>query len=838
MGVRRHRIAVAVLVTSLLFAFSLLENTLNAQDASLAKQPKLELSIKPAALNFHTAKQIEQESFALTASGGIVTGEVGSVSPQPSAFTIVSGAGPFTLTPESPTLMVAVQFEPLKKGAYHGKIEIMSDARDKAVIVALSGAAMAPVPTLPATATATPSATSTATPTVTSTPTPVPPALSISVSPGAITEGQTATFTITANPPTSQDLTVFYTLGGTATVWSDYFTDEEGGGGPEVVVPAGASSATVNLTAFIETPPDIFPSSGLTASATLQGAADYIVSTPSSAMVSISSAPATIPTYPAGGSFMNSPGIWADFEDQGNIGLGSGQLIKELNQTDPATSQTYQADASQQLDAMHRLGVNTISFDLVTASDLNDDFVPPDCNYAPFAGLTWPQPTPTELANLVQFLDLLQSKGMKMWLLLTTNHMEEQPPVNATTWLGAILGAIKNHPALDLILLRGDSRLTSNGQCLIPAEPELQLGPQSLPANYLSWAFKFAMALGIPANKLSTEATVDHYYLDPHSWHPVWVLKTIFDGLNIPVNQRTYGLSFYSHQKCGPNDPTPCVNRAPATWEEQTLQIVFAEIGSNNGARVDAIEMGLQPPPTSTWNTQEAIESMNFVMEKYHLDGAAFFSWYEGTSFDPTTTPDPVEVAGTNYTSFYPVANEIIDAAGFHAPILNGSFETGSPVPDHWTIAGNGSGSQYFLAGESNEPQVPSRGQYDLRLITNGTNSGVTATSDSIAVTPSTNYTTTSNLRFNWSGDPNPSGAPTTRPQVYIAFNYLQSSGAPSAIKAQDIFRYFQENSTGDFQTFPMQYTTPADTASMQIVIGAAQNGLPTAITFDADNLR
>jgi hypothetical protein len=53
------------------------------------------------------------------------------------------------------------------------------------------------------------------------------------------------------------------------------------------------------------------------------------------------------------------------------------------------------------------------------------------------------------------------------------------------------------------------------------------------------------------------------------------------------------------------------------------------------------------------------------------------------------------------------------------------------------------------------------------------------------------------------------------------------------------VFRFFQENSTTNgFATFPMQYTSPSDAASIRIEIGAARNGLPTAITFDADNLR
>ena len=107
-----------------------------------------------------------------------------------------------------------------------------------------------------------------------------------------------------------------------------------------------------------------------------------------------------------------------------------------------------------------------------------------------------------------------------------------------------------------------------------------------------------------------------------------------------------------------------------------------------------------------------------------------------------------------------------------------------------------------------------------------------------IPASPSTSYTTTSNLRFAWTGDPNPSGPPTARPQVFIDILYFQTDGTPSAIRAQDSFAYFQENSTKGFATFPVQYTTPRDNAFVRIQFGSAHNGLPTAITLDVDNVR
>jgi hypothetical protein len=53
-----------------------------------------------------------------------------------------------------------------------------------------------------------------------------------------------------------------------------------------------------------------------------------------------------------------------------------------------------------------------------------------------------------------------------------------------------------------------------------------------------------------------------------------------------------------------------------------------------------------------------------------------------------------------------------------------------------------------------------------------------------------------------------------------------------------DTFPHFQEDSTTQFATFPVQYVTPSDAAFIQIQFGAARNGLPTGITFDVDNVR
>jgi hypothetical protein len=193
-------------------------------------------------------------------------------------------------------------------------------------------------------------------------------------------------------------------------------------------------------------------------------------------------------------------------------------------------------------------------------------------------------------------------------------------------------------------------------------------------------------------------------------------------------------------------------------------------------------------------------------------------------------------------TVFQAPANEILDLGGFHlAEIPNGSFEQGSvgAVPTGWTGSGDGTAAVYFLGGEPNEPQVPLRGVNDLRLTTGpSASSTVFASSGLIQAMPGTTYTTTANLRFGWSGDPNPQLDPVMRPQVLISFNYFQSPGVPSAVKPQDVFRYFQEDTTNDFQTFPFRYTTPSDATMLTIQIGAERINLPPQIVFDADNFR
>ena len=126
-----------------------------------------------------------------------------------------------------------------------------------------------------------------------------------------------------------------------------------------------------------------------------------------------------------------------------------------------------------------------------------------------------------------------------------------------------------------------------------------------------------------------------------------------------------------------------------------------------------------------------------------------------------------------------------------------------------------------------------------MRVITgSGSNDEITATSVMIPVFAATTYTTTANMRFAWTGDPNLTGPSSSRPQVFITMLYFQANGTPSSVRTKDSFSFFQENSTTGFATFPEQYTTPGDTAQVEIQFGAIRNGLPTQIILDVDNVR
>ena len=368
-------------------------------------------------------------------------------------------------------------------------------------------------------------------------------------------------------------------------------------------------------------------------------------------------------------------GLVVYFERRGwATGYGSGEVLQRWDTVDAVVGSTVAAEVSLELDAIHGFGVNTIRYELraTDAVYINDGFTPPTCNIPPVLGVRWPQPTALELQKLVALFDLVQSKGMRVILELTNTHMEETPPTNSATWLGAILGAVKNHPALELVLFDGSPHtiLASGGGtvCGPPAEAPLWLGPGSVPATYVQWAVGYGRSLGVPARKLSAEAVIGDYFTlsqppagpdatNGHLWDPIVVEKAIFDALQIPDAERTYGVSFYEHRKCATARGLPCADTDPDSWADQTLTGLFAVIGNGSHARVVAGEMGYLPPVSASWSTAQALQSLVTQMRRHGVDGGAFWRW---TSFntaedsDPTLA-DPVKRRGVTFTYNQPI---------------------------------------------------------------------------------------------------------------------------------------------------------------------------------------
>ena len=91
-------------------------------------------------------------------------------------------------------------------------------------------------------------------------------------------------FTLTRTGDTSSALTVNYTIGGSAVAGADYQASQGlTGGSPSVTIPAGASSATVNVTPL--TTSNVAPSQ--TVVLTLAPTGNYSMSTPSAATLTI-----------------------------------------------------------------------------------------------------------------------------------------------------------------------------------------------------------------------------------------------------------------------------------------------------------------------------------------------------------------------------------------------------------------------------------------------------------------------------------------------------------------------------------------------------------------------
>jgi hypothetical protein len=349
-------------------------------------------------------------------------------------------------------------------------------------------------------------------------------------------------------------------------------------------------------------------------------------------------------------------GLYVAFDRRGEwIGYYTGYVITHFTEMDNTVGHTISEEVALQLDAIQQMGVNTITIELQSSdSTYSDPHVaptPPTCNTSPELGLKYPQPTPSEIKNLVSFLDMVQSRGMKVYLRLVNTHMEEQPPTNNELWLGTILNAIREHPALDLVLFEGGAHLTDlNGDGIMDscggnAEPPLWEGATSVAARYVKWAIQYGHSIGLPYRKLSAEAIVGDYFTyalapsgpgptDPHPYDPIHNLKGIFDSLNIPDDQRTYAISFYEHRKCFTAQGLFCVDENPHAWAIETISNLFATIGRQNGARVVAVEMGLLNPLDKTWSEENALESLVWIMQAYGIEGGCFWHWTDQTNFE------------------------------------------------------------------------------------------------------------------------------------------------------------------------------------------------------------
>jgi len=138
---------------------------------------------------------------------------------------------------------------------------------------------------------------------------------------------------------------------------------------------------------------------------------------------------------------LNIRGLYVLFERRGwASGFYSGDAVNQLHNFDAVVGSTVAQEIALQLDEMKKMGVNTITFELRSSDSYWDPgpFDPPECNIGPVLGLQYPNPTPTEINNLVSFFNLVAGKQMKILLRLINTHMEEQPPANNAIWLNAI----------------------------------------------------------------------------------------------------------------------------------------------------------------------------------------------------------------------------------------------------------------------------------------------------------------------------------------------------------------------------------------------------------------
>ncbi len=300
-------------------------------------------------------------------------------------------------------------------------------------------------------------------------------------------------------------------------------------------------------------------------------------------------------------------------------GYYNGEVIENLNDFDAVDSASVRSVVSKQLDMMRAIGVNTINLELRSDDpplDPTPPFSPPTCDLASVLGMQYPRPTRQELTNLSAFFDLVNRKGIAIILTLNNTHMT-QPQTENELWLGPILQAIQSKPALYLVEFGGDAHvLDSNDKlsCGIPAEPPLWEGATSYAGRYVKWAIGYAHSLGLPYQKLSAEEIVGFDDEALGLQQPIAVMKSIFEALGVPANQRTYALSWYEHSKCtGVPQGTACADEPPSKWAADTMDFINDIVGRRNargGARLVAAEFGDNIPVSPSWPTASAVNNL------------------------------------------------------------------------------------------------------------------------------------------------------------------------------------------------------------------------------------
>jgi hypothetical protein len=354
---------------------------------------------------------------------------------------------------------------------------------------------------------------------------------------------------------------------------------------------------------------------------------------------------------PIGRHVLQTRGIWVSFERPGSpTGWNSGELIEAIGTV------AVRSEVVRQLKLMRAMGANEIVFEMrSTDGPWPVSSAYPDCRRATTLGPLWPDPTTEQLNGLRTLLDVVHAQRMRISLILNSTHMEESPPTGNARWLSAVLGAVKDKPALDLVMFGGDRRHVDAvapfdgipDSCGGESEAPLWLGPDSVEARYVEWAIGHARTLGIPPAKLTAEAIVGDYRqevrqgagpaaTDGHLWPTLEVLRTIFDRLGFPEAQRTYALSYYPHAKCAFVDTSwvPCTEQEQHAWSDETLRISRERVGQ--AARLFLAEFGTQ---SSSWPREATVEILGTLLRKHRFEGAVYWQWVNPSNEPRYTHP-------------------------------------------------------------------------------------------------------------------------------------------------------------------------------------------------------